>query len=141
MAALSFAQQVTFCYAPDLEAADGFYQQVLGLPLVLDQGACRIYQVTREAFVGFCTATTAMSDRVGSGVILTLVVDSPQDVDAWASDLEQRGGGRFMEKPPTHNDRFNIYHLFLRDPNGYLVEIQAFLDSAWPRVTHAEDHD
>jgi len=25
-----------------------------------------------------------------------------------------------------------IYHCFLRDPNGYLLEIQRFLDPAWP---------
>ncbi|OQY24133.1 MAG: hypothetical protein DRJ03_06405 [Chloroflexi bacterium] len=29
------------------------------------------------------------------------------------------------------NPRYNIYHCFLRDPNGYLIEIQRFLDSAW----------
>jgi hypothetical protein len=34
----------------------------------------------------------------------------------------------------------NIYHCFLRDPNGYLIEIQRFLDPAWPRPTlqHAD---
>ena len=27
----------------------------------------------------------------------------------------------------------DIYHFFLRDPDGYLIEVQRFLDPAWPR--------
>ena len=38
-----------------------------------------------------------------------------------------------MEKPPTYNPTYHIYHLFVRDPDGYLVEIQTFLDPAWPK--------
>jgi hypothetical protein len=32
-----------------------------------------------------------------------------------------------FEKPPAANPRYNIYHCFLRDPNGYLLEIRRFL--------------
>jgi catechol 2,3-dioxygenase-like lactoylglutathione lyase family enzyme len=31
-----------------------------------------------------------------------------------------------VPKPPAHNPRYGIYHCFLHDPNGYLVEIQSF---------------
>jgi catechol 2,3-dioxygenase-like lactoylglutathione lyase family enzyme len=37
-----------------------------------------------------------------------------------------------IEKRPTMNTTYNIYHFFMRDPDGYLVEIQRFLDPAWP---------
>ncbi len=37
-----------------------------------------------------------------------------------------------IEKPPTLNPQYNIYQMFVRDPNGYLIEIQTFLDPAWP---------
>jgi catechol 2,3-dioxygenase-like lactoylglutathione lyase family enzyme len=36
-----------------------------------------------------------------------------------------------ITKPPTYNERYQIYHLFARDPNGYLVEIQRFEDPRW----------
>lgn len=45
-------------------------------------------------------------------------------VDEWHRHLEEKG--ITIEQPPTHNPRYNIYHLFLRDPNGYLIEIQRF---------------
>jgi len=34
--------QVTFCYTADFESSTHFYEELLGLPLALDQGACRI---------------------------------------------------------------------------------------------------
>eukprot|EP01052_Picozoa_sp_SAG31_P036247 SAG31_NODE_4493_length_3188_cov_2.660084_4_plen_307_part_00 len=35
----------------------------------------------------------------------------------------------------------SIYNLFIRDPAGYLVEIQAFLDPAWPALPPAVSAD
>ena len=115
--------QVTFCYTAEFEATTHFYETLLGLPLALDQGACRIYRVRDGAFIGVCKrAKTPDSD----GIILTLVTD---DVDGWYARLKARGVQ--FEKPPTMNAKFKIYHCFLRDPNGYLLEIQRFEDPAW----------
>ena len=128
----AISQQVTFLYTNDLAATHQFYDEVLGLPLVLDQGMCRIYQVQPTAFLGFCQAGTAVDRRVEdpSGVILTLVSD---EVDEWHTYLQTHHPTVTIEKPPTRNDTYNIYHIFLRDPNQYLVEIQTFLDPAWPK--------
>lgn len=120
----SIEQQVTFLYTRDLAETAVFYETVLGLPLVLDQGACRIYRTGGDAFLGFCQHLDAAQP---AGVILTLV---SAEVDAWYAYLLEQGAE--IEKPPQLNARFNIYHLFLRDPNGYLIEIQRFLDPAWP---------
>jgi len=35
--------------------------------------------------------------------------------------------GMKIVKGPEFNKRFNIYHFFLKDPNGYTLEIQKFL--------------
>ena len=118
-------QQVTFLYTRNLEATAQFYEQVLGLPLVLNQGSCRIYRVSSDGFVGFCQHLEAPEDL--AGVILTLATP---EVDEWYAYLREKGVA--FEKTPTHNPKFNIYHLFLRDPNGYLIEIQQFLDPTWP---------
>lgn len=129
-------QQVTFLACPDLDAADAFYRGLLGLPLALDQGACRIYRVgaAGNAFLGFCARTDNLAASSAVGVILTLAVDSQADVDAWYRWLLGNGMSTAVERPPTFNPAFNIYHLFLRDPAGNLVEIQAFLDPRWPRA-------
>lgn len=59
-------------------------------------------------------------------MILTLVTS---EVDAWHQYLRDQGVS--FEGPPALNPKYDIYHCFLRDPNGYLIEIQRFNDPAW----------
>ncbi|MDF1515935.1 MAG: VOC family protein [Anaerolineae bacterium] len=120
----SIDQQITFLYTKDMEASIRFYEQVLELPLVLDQGGCRIYQVKDAAYIGVCFRPDAIPAL--SGVIFTLVVP---DVDSWYDHLRKNGVP--LEKAPALNDAYGIYHCFARDPSGYLIEIQRFLDNDW----------
>lgn len=113
----TFDAAVTFLYTGDLDAAARFAEDDLGLPLVLDQGACRIYRVARSAYVGWCRR----DDPSTGDVIVTLVTD---DVDAMHERLVARGAA--IEEPPTFNERFGIYHFFVRDPAGHRIEIQRF---------------
>jgi catechol 2,3-dioxygenase-like lactoylglutathione lyase family enzyme len=120
------SQQITFLYTADLPKTAEFYENILGLPLVLDQGVCRIYATGSDAYLGFCEHLEVTPQP--AGIIITLV--SPE-VDAWYTYLQDQGIE--FDKPPQHNPRYNIYHCFLRDPNGYLLEIQRFEDPAWER--------
>lgn len=110
---------ITFFFTRDLEKTARFYQDVIGLELARDQGDCRIFRVGAHGFVGFCQREHTLDTP--HGVILTLVTDN---VDAWYYALVDRGV-RF-EQPPSLNPQYNIYHCFLHDPNGYLIEIQRF---------------
>jgi len=114
-------------YVRDLHISAAFYENLLGLPLALDQGSCRIYRVAGNAFLGICQQRDAVAPSPSGALILTLVT---HDVDGWHRYLAERGV--VVEKPPQYNPVYNIYHCFLRDPDGYLVEIQRFLDPAWP---------
>ncbi len=119
MSERNIEQQITFLYTRDLAATALFYEQVLGLALTRDQGDCRIYHVCGDAYIGFCRRANAPTEPVG--VILTLVTPA---VDAWYERLSE--AGVTFQKPPALNPQYGIYHCFLRDPNGYLVEIQRF---------------
>jgi catechol 2,3-dioxygenase-like lactoylglutathione lyase family enzyme len=121
--------QITFCYTRDLAATAHFYEQVMGLPLVLDQGSCRIWRVSSSGYLGFCQRDDMPEQPFGEGkpyVLLTIVT---QDVDGWYEYL--RAQGVDFTQAPEENARYNIYHCFLKDPNGYWVEIQRFLDPDW----------
>jgi len=119
-----FDAGIAFCYTRDLKRTAQFYEETMGLPLVLDQGGCRIYEVSPGAYFGFCEREEV---GTGKGLILTFVTD---DVDGWYERLSGRGVE--FEKKPARNPEYNIYHCFLRDPNGYLLEIQRFEDPRWP---------
>lgn len=121
---LAFDAQITFLSTADLEATARFYEDVVGLELALDQGSCRIYRVVGQAFLGFCQReqTSPSPD-----VIVTLVLD---DVDGAVARLVQ--GGAELVQGPAVNERYQIYQAFLRDVNGYTLEIQRFIDPRWP---------
>ena len=119
--------QIVFLATSDLSRTADFYEKILGLPLALDQGKCRIYKVACEAFIGFCKQDDPPSVQ---GVIITIVT---RQVDEYCDQLRARGV--VFEKDPVLNADYNIYHCFLRDPNGYLVEIQRFEDPEWAKNT------
>jgi catechol 2,3-dioxygenase-like lactoylglutathione lyase family enzyme len=114
---------VSFAFVRDLDAADAFYRGRLGLDLVTDQGACRIYRVTAGGFLGLCDHRPPTPP---DAVILTLVRD---DVESFCESLA--ADGVQFEKEPSHNETFGITQAFLRDPDGNLVEIQRFDDPEW----------
>ena len=140
----AFGQLVTFLDTRDLPATITFYERLLGLRLARDQGRCRIYHIAAGAYLGFCErgggpGETGDGGTVGSRggaadhasrpghvqaaheVVLTFVTDQ---VDGWFAHLTAHGAP--VVKAPADNPPYRIYNAFVRDPNGYLVEIQRF---------------
>lgn len=123
MAALPVDAQITFLPVAHLQRSAAFYEGALGLPLVVDQGTCRIYRACASAYLGICERRGAVPDP---GVIVTLV--SPA-VDAWHDRLAAAGAE--VVAAPSHSEQYRIYHAFYRDPDGHLVEIQEFAEPGW----------
>jgi len=46
------------------------------------------------------------------------------DVDDWCRHLTNEGAE--IVKAPADNPPYRIYNAFVRDPNGYIIEIQRF---------------
>ena len=126
-------QQITFLYAEEPAACWRFYEDILELPLVQDQGRVRIYRVTGgQAFLGICPAREARlseNPRVEGGVLFTLVT---QDVEGWHAFLAAKG----VELPVqvTYAEAYGITHFFFKDPAGYTIEVQRFERPDWPKA-------
>jgi len=119
------SSQITFLYTRNLTETARFYEGILGLPLKLDQGRCRIYQVSKDGYLGFCQRDDAPEGSVEVGAHQVIVSLVTPEVDLWYQRLAKQGVS--FEKPPAANPEYSIYHCFLRDPNGYLLELQRFL--------------
>lgn len=115
----AISQQITFLDTRDLRRTADFYERILGLRLARDQGSCRVYHVSGNAYLGFCERATAPAEP--QGVVFTLVTDQ---VDAWCAHLKSQGVE--LIKEPADNPPYRIYNAFARDPNGYVIEIQRF---------------
>ena len=118
----NITSQITWVYTDDLEHTSNFYGDDLGLKLVIDEGASRIFQVSSTAQIGVCTA---FENRIvePKGGMITLVTT---EVDEWYSQLTSKGVA--IKNPPYVLEKFNIYTFFFEDPNGYVIEIQQFLE-------------
>jgi catechol 2,3-dioxygenase-like lactoylglutathione lyase family enzyme len=116
----SFAAQITFVPVTALAMSAQFYETVLLLPLEVDQNNVRIYRVAEGGYLGICQSETARAsdDRL----MITFVT---ADVDGWYQRLMAQGVS--VDGAPRINERYQIYHFFARDPDGYRLEVQRFL--------------
>jgi len=117
---MNWQDSIIFLGAEDLEKVDEFYGNFLGLSLFKDQGLCRIYDIPGGGKIGFCSH---MEKNTGDkSPIITLLTE---EVDSVYQDSKNKG--LEIVKKPAENKRFNIYHFFMKDPEGYCVEVQKFL--------------
>ena len=106
---------ITFFYYQDLWGAVRFYEDVLGLRMVIDQGWCRIYGVAGSACVGLVDETRGMH-RASPVKPVQLCLRVP-DVDAWHRYLGDRGAAKLSQ--PRSNAELGIRAFTCEDPEGY----------------------
>ena len=119
---------IAFIRVPSLQRALDFYREGLGLAVVLEQSGCVILRASSGACIGFCESEDV--DPIGSRLVLTLVVDTDEEVEEWSRHCSTQGIR--TDGPPRFNERYNIHHFFAEDPFGQQVEVQAFHDARWP---------
>ena len=114
--------QISWVYTQDLDSTACFYAELLGLKCCRDEGAARIFATGDNAWIGVCQA---FADRVvePKGGMISIVSD---DVDAWYQRLVDIGVS--IDQPPHRLEQFGIYTFWVKDPNGYLIEFQQFVD-------------
>ena len=114
--------QISWVYTQDLDSTAHFYAELLGLECSRDEGAARIFATGDNAWIGVCQA---FADRVvePKGGMISIVSD---DVDAWYQRLVDIGVS--IDQPPHRLEQFGIYTFWVKDPNGYLIEFQQFVD-------------
>ena len=116
---------VTFIYTPDTQRAFSFYEEVLGLPLIHDEGVARIYRIAGAGHLGVCQESEGRPSEP-RGLCLSLITD---DVDDWYARLTAKGVA--TEGPPKALPQYGVYSFFLRDPDGHLIEVQRFDNPDW----------
>lgn len=101
----------------DTEKARAFYQDVLGLDLLMDHGWIKTFG-SAEAM----TVQVSFASQGGSG---TLVPDLSIEVDDLADVLERvRQAGMVIEYGPV-DEPWGVRRFYVRDPFGKLLNILA----------------
>jgi len=124
-APIFFEQNVVWLYTDDLDRLAEFYRDVLELPQVLDQGVCRVFQVSPTGFLGVCNKEGR--PRGTRGMMFTFLVE-----DIVAAYEHYRARGVVFDGPPDLSGGGTVHSCFFRDPEGYSLELQEFDDPRWP---------
>jgi hypothetical protein len=121
---MKLSSQITFLYFKELAGPGRFFEEILKLEKVDDQGFARIYRISGGSFIGivdeakgYCNAPTAKN------VLITLVTE---DVHLWYERLKDAGVG--IDAAPKIQEKANVECFFFEGPGGYAFEIQKFLN-------------
>jgi lactoylglutathione lyase len=132
---LKVQSQITFLYYRDLEPVEKFYQEIMGLELVEDQGWAKIYRVSGQAFLGIVDEKRGFHKaQEKSAVLVTLAV---ADVSWWYDYLKLKGVKMLTEV--RESEEIQVRCFFLEDPGGYAIEIEQFLKPEAARIFHGGD--
>lgn len=111
---------ITFFYYRDLPAAMQFYEDILGLPLAIDQGWCKIYAICPGAHVGLVDEAKGMNKWQALKPV-QLCIRVP-DVDAWYAYAKEEQLDGLSDLFIA--DEIGIRAFVFNDPEGYQIEIQ-----------------
>ena len=112
---------ITFFYYRDLPAAMRLYEGILGLPLTIDQGWCKIYQICPGAHVGLVDETRGMNRWAAIKPVQLCV--RVTDVENWYAYARSVGVKNLSEL--FVNEELGIRAFVFKDPEGYQIEIQS----------------
>lgn len=121
---MRFSSQITFLYFNELTGPAHFFEEILQLQKVDDQGFARIYKITGGAFIGIVDEAKGYCDAPNEkNVLITLVTE---DVHQWYERLKDAGIA--IDAAPTIQEKANVECFFFEGPGGYAFEIQKFLN-------------
>ncbi len=123
---LGFKAAITWLYYKDLLNMQNFYEQVLGLEMVCDQGWTKIYKVTDTGFIGLVDERQGMHNFTEEKAVnVSFIIE---DVEGWFAYVKNKQPFKLrsdqMEIGPE-----NKYKAFVGyDPEGYFMEFDQFFE-------------
>jgi predicted enzyme related to lactoylglutathione lyase len=127
-----FQSQITFLYLKELQPAVAFFETILKLEKIDDQGWAVIYRVGTDSFIGAVAGENAFKKpQDDSAVLVTLCVN---DVLGWYAWLKSQGV-KILREPVARPDN-QVHCFFFEGPGGYAFEIQEFMNPEKARIFH-----
>lgn len=115
---------IVFFPCKNLMDTQEFYSCVVGISVHRKMDNSIIFD-SGYGYLGFCKYS---DDRpMANGVCISFNAQSREDVDCHYHRIIQQRPQCIMQ-PPKQHENFPVYSFFMKDPNGYLVEIQKIDD-------------
>jgi catechol 2,3-dioxygenase-like lactoylglutathione lyase family enzyme len=121
---LGVQANIVWLYYVDIPKAQRFYEDVLGLTLVVDQGFAKVYQVSPTSFVGLVDEAKGLHRASDTKPVTVSFVT--EQIDEWYQYL--RGKGVTIRSPLGDATRHPTRGFVALDPEGYFLEFERFLE-------------
>ncbi|MBK6489507.1 MAG: VOC family protein [Gemmatimonadetes bacterium] len=121
---LGFNATVTWLYYRDMQAMQTFYEEVMGLKLVVDQGWAKVYRGSRTGYVGLVDERRGMNRwSEKKAVNVSFIID---DIDGWFNYVKAHDTFP-LRGTSVNDDEAGRYRAFVGyDPEGYYMEFDLF---------------
>lgn len=113
-------KMITFIYYRNLAKGIEFYEKVLGFSLAIDQGWCKIYQVSDSGYLGIVDEKRGMQNWHAEKCVQVCI--RVPDVMPWFEYCQSLGLPNLSEL--FTSDELKIKAFVFDDPEGYQVEFQ-----------------
>jgi catechol 2,3-dioxygenase-like lactoylglutathione lyase family enzyme len=121
---LGIKANIYWLYYDDLEGAKEFYESVLGLDPLTDEGFSDVYASSPSSFIGLVGPTGGL--RPPTKVKAVNVGFFTKEIEDWYRYLSDRG---VVMREPLDEIEEGLVHAFVAfDPEGYFLEFDKFLD-------------
>ncbi len=121
---LGFKATITWLYYKDMPPMQTFYEEVLGLRQVVDQGWAKIYEGSKTGHVGLVDERRGMNKSTEKKAVnVSFLID---DLDGWFTAVKDRGLFP-LRGTAVSDDEAGRYRAFVGyDPEGYFMEFDLF---------------
>lgn len=124
---LGFKSTVLWTYYADLAAAEKFYEEVMGLELIVDQGWAKIYPTSATGFIGLVDGSRGMHRATRDKAVTVSFLTS--DVDAWFARMkEQEERQRIELRHHEVLDEGFVRVFVAYDIENYFLEFDTFVE-------------
>lgn len=123
---IGFKGTITWLYYQDIPNMEKFYQQVLGLELIVDQGWAKIYQSSSSGYIGLVDERRGMNKFTEKKAVNVSFI--LKDIDGW---LKYARDNKLFELRDAEisTGPENKYRAFVGyDPEGYYMEFDTFYE-------------
>jgi catechol 2,3-dioxygenase-like lactoylglutathione lyase family enzyme len=115
---------VLWLYYRDISTMEAFWEELLGVDLLVDQGWAKVYQGSRTGFIGLVDGERGLHSASDEKSVTVSFFTS--DVAAWRERTDRQGLEARTPELGTESGRVTTWVAY--DPEGYFLEWDTFLD-------------
>jgi len=123
-AGLGISATVLWLYYDELAPNERFYEELLGVDLLVDQGWAKVYEASPTGYIGLVDGARCMHQSTEENAVTVSLLT--QDVRAWMDHARAMGVELRSDTIGMESDLVETFVGY--DPTGYFLEWDNFLD-------------